>query len=376
MTSMVGSINTNNNKPLVLLLLNSASDALPPLLPLPSRHFNADVRSHESSLKESMPTALPPLQVPAYQPPLQGYQYFMPHQVPLRAGLISEPSHGSLLMAQVPSHASEPKHSSEGPLIPEKRSHEQSNFVPTIMHSPQIRYSGPPPPAPYVMMAPVPMASMGHATPMIPHGQAPHGIPIAGGPLHAQHHQHPHHIYHQMPPAVMAPGMAGDMGTAPSLPNKHRRFRRRYYQIVRKYKCTHPGCTKSYGSLNHLNTHIVTKKHGARKSKADFKDQEHMGHKQSHGSSQEESEGAHNDYNESFEKQPQPPTPPSSDPSYERFQSNGAPQDVKPEHREVSSAPALPTPMTSSATLPKITNLNEDQVRLPSLPAIVGQFQS
>lgn len=49
-----------------------------------------------------------------------------------------------------------------------------------------------------------------------------------------------------------------------------RRFRRRYNQIVRKYSCASPGCTKSYGSLNHLNTHIVTKKHGYRKSKADF----------------------------------------------------------------------------------------------------------
>lgn len=54
--------------------------------------------------------------------------------------------------------------------------------------------------------------------------------------------------------------------------SKHRRFRRRYYQIYRKYKCSFAGCTKSYGSLNHLNTHIVTKKHGLRKSKQDFKD--------------------------------------------------------------------------------------------------------
>lgn len=56
--------------------------------------------------------------------------------------------------------------------------------------------------------------------------------------------------------------------------SKHRRFRRRYYQIFRKYNCLFPGCTKSYGSLNHLNTHIVTKKHGLRKSKQDFKDAE------------------------------------------------------------------------------------------------------
>lgn len=53
-----------------------------------------------------------------------------------------------------------------------------------------------------------------------------------------------------------------------------RRFRRRYNQIVRKYMCSFPGCTKSYGSLNHLNTHIVSKKHGQRKSKADFQSHE------------------------------------------------------------------------------------------------------
>ena len=54
-------------------------------------------------------------------------------------------------------------------------------------------------------------------------------------------------------------------------PKKVRRFRRRYNQIVRKYSCTYAGCNKSYGSLNHLNTHIVTKKHGHRKSKADYR---------------------------------------------------------------------------------------------------------
>lgn len=52
---------------------------------------------------------------------------------------------------------------------------------------------------------------------------------------------------------------------------KSRRFRRRYHQIYRKYKCLYKNCTKSYGSLNHLNTHIVTKNHGQRMSKAEFK---------------------------------------------------------------------------------------------------------
>lgn len=70
------------------------------------------------------------------------------------------------------------------------------------------------------------------------------------------------------------PGPGNQMvvsGQQPQPQNKHRRFRRRYYQINRKYNCTFPGCSKSYGLLNHLNTHIVTKKHGQRKSKADFR---------------------------------------------------------------------------------------------------------
>ncbi|KHC42270.1 hypothetical protein W5O_03245 [Candida albicans Ca6] len=56
----------------------------------------------------------------------------------------------------------------------------------------------------------------------------------------------------------------------PAEQKRGRRFRRRFNQIERKYPCSFPGCQKSYGSLNHLNTHIVTKKHGHRKSKADF----------------------------------------------------------------------------------------------------------
>lgn len=77
------------------------------------------------------------------------------------------------------------------------------------------------------------------------------GYPIPGAPL----------TYHQLPPHEF--DHLHDM-------KRGRRFRRRYNQIVRKYSCSYPQCNKSYGSLNHLNTHIVTKKHGNRKSKADF----------------------------------------------------------------------------------------------------------
>lgn len=58
---------------------------------------------------------------------------------------------------------------------------------------------------------------------------------------------------------------------SPAATNKpRRRVRRRYNQILRRFCCSYPQCNKSYGSLNHLNAHIVTKKHGQRKSRADF----------------------------------------------------------------------------------------------------------
>ncbi|KAK6460475.1 hypothetical protein DFJ63DRAFT_315761 [Scheffersomyces coipomensis] len=80
----------------------------------------------------------------------------------------------------------------------------------------------------------------------------------AGAPLNVSYHALEHQTH-----------SASDLD--PLHENKRgRRFRRRYNQIVRKYSCSFPGCVKSYGSLNHLNTHIVTKKHGHRKSKADF----------------------------------------------------------------------------------------------------------
>lgn len=69
---------------------------------------------------------------------------------------------------------------------------------------------------------------------------------------------------------ISATGLSTDLDPTAHDAKRGRRFRRRYNQIVRKYPCSFPGCLKSYGSLNHLNTHIVTKKHGHRKSKADF----------------------------------------------------------------------------------------------------------
>ncbi|ORE07446.1 hypothetical protein BCV72DRAFT_226711 [Rhizopus microsporus var. microsporus] len=43
--------------------------------------------------------------------------------------------------------------------------------------------------------------------------------------------------------------------------NQKKRPRRRYDEIERLYHCNWPGCTKAYGTLNHLNAHVSMQKH-------------------------------------------------------------------------------------------------------------------
>lgn len=43
--------------------------------------------------------------------------------------------------------------------------------------------------------------------------------------------------------------------------NQKKRPRRRYDEIERLYHCTWPGCSKAYGTLNHLNAHVSMQKH-------------------------------------------------------------------------------------------------------------------
>jgi hypothetical protein len=43
--------------------------------------------------------------------------------------------------------------------------------------------------------------------------------------------------------------------------NQKKRPRRRYDEIERLYHCNWPGCTKSYGTLNHLNAHVSMQQH-------------------------------------------------------------------------------------------------------------------
>lgn len=47
-----------------------------------------------------------------------------------------------------------------------------------------------------------------------------------------------------------------------------KRPRRRYDEIHRLYFCVWPGCDKGYGTLNHLNAHILMQKHGFKRTPA------------------------------------------------------------------------------------------------------------
>ncbi|GMM30461.1 hypothetical protein DAMA08_032060 [Martiniozyma asiatica (nom. inval.)] len=51
-----------------------------------------------------------------------------------------------------------------------------------------------------------------------------------------------------------------------------KRPRRRYGEIERYYKCIYSGCTKAYGTLNHLNTHIGLQNHGSKRNPKEFKE--------------------------------------------------------------------------------------------------------
>ncbi|KAH8998272.1 hypothetical protein EDB86DRAFT_827411 [Lactarius hatsudake] len=84
-----------------------------------------------------------------------------------------------------------------------------------------------------------------------------------------------------LPPRTPSPQQR--MAPAPSVSKQYsfvslpgsavkKRPRRRYDEIERLYNCSWAGCTKSYGTLNHLNAHIVMERHGTKRTPAEFKD--------------------------------------------------------------------------------------------------------
>ncbi|QPG73577.1 hypothetical protein FOA43_000889 [Brettanomyces nanus] len=51
-----------------------------------------------------------------------------------------------------------------------------------------------------------------------------------------------------------------------------KRKRKKFHEVERLYKCNYPNCTKAYGTLNHLNCHIVLQKHGKKRMPSEFKE--------------------------------------------------------------------------------------------------------
>ncbi|TIA93605.1 hypothetical protein E3P99_00004 [Wallemia hederae] len=61
-------------------------------------------------------------------------------------------------------------------------------------------------------------------------------------------------------------------GTCAEQPPKQKRTRRRHDEIERFYHCGYNGCPKSYGTLNHLNAHVIFQKHGPKRLPGEFKE--------------------------------------------------------------------------------------------------------
>lgn len=49
-----------------------------------------------------------------------------------------------------------------------------------------------------------------------------------------------------------------------------KRLRRKYEEIKRLFTCNWPGCDRSYGTLNNLNTHVRLQCHGPKRSQEEF----------------------------------------------------------------------------------------------------------
>jgi hypothetical protein len=96
-----------------------------------------------------------------------------------------------------------------------------------------------------------------------------------------------HPLHSQTPALSLVPpspsvSSEGEHDTSPSDPSVSKTYsslslpdnavrerpRRRYDEIERLYHCSWSGCTKSYGTLNHLNAHIVMQRHGNKRTPA------------------------------------------------------------------------------------------------------------
>ncbi|KAI9272732.1 hypothetical protein BDA99DRAFT_432954 [Phascolomyces articulosus] len=102
-------------------------------------------------------------------------------------------------------------------------------------------------------------------------------------PVYDYHHPyHPHSSVAQQqhrhlpspPPSIHEQHQQPKVFAFVSLPgiNQKKRPRRKYHEIERLYHCNFPGCSKSYGTLNHLNAHVSMQQHGPKRHPSEFKE--------------------------------------------------------------------------------------------------------
>jgi hypothetical protein len=60
-----------------------------------------------------------------------------------------------------------------------------------------------------------------------------------------------------VPPKTAGPREPKRFSSDEDLQDLNRRPRRRFEEIQRYYRCNHGNCAKAYGTLNHLNNHVV-----------------------------------------------------------------------------------------------------------------------
>ncbi|ODN81089.1 hypothetical protein L202_03184 [Cryptococcus amylolentus CBS 6039] len=75
-----------------------------------------------------------------------------------------------------------------------------------------------------------------------------------------------------LPPTSLPSGGGVGGGGSSGAGQPRKRPRRRYEEIERLYHCGWNGCEKSYGTLNHLNAHVMMQKHGEKRLPAEFKE--------------------------------------------------------------------------------------------------------
>lgn len=83
---------------------------------------------------------------------------------------------------------------------------------------------------------------------------------------HYHHNHHPHDYHHPNNQHVVNGGITNNSQKVFSfvpLPglNQKKRPRRKFHEVERLYQCNYQDCTKSYGTLNHLNAHVSMQRH-------------------------------------------------------------------------------------------------------------------